>query len=134
MYSRTHLLAPQFCPMKINRADRKSQVSQCLGFCTADFWSSLAYESAEQKPKHCLTPDLLSALKIKHKTSISPTCISDLRSRPTDADRILWLLFPFSVAAAAADSLRFLLGLGKSLLGATIEVDLSVFGLQEKGL
>ena len=109
----------------------------------------MAYESAEQKPKHCLTPDLLSALKIKHKTYCpyihgpyqvafrlicTPTCISDLRSRPTDADRILWLLFPFSVAAAAADSLRFLLGLGKSLLGATIEVDLSVFGLQEKGL
>ena len=39
----------------INRAHRKSQVMQCLGFCTANFWSSLAYASAEQKPKHCLT-------------------------------------------------------------------------------
>ena len=39
----------------ITRADRKSKVGQCLGFCTADFWSSLAYESAEQKLKHCLT-------------------------------------------------------------------------------
>ena len=37
------------------RADRKSQVRQCLGFCTTDFWYSLAYESAEQKPKQCLT-------------------------------------------------------------------------------
>ena len=36
-------------------ADRKSQVWQCLGFCTADFWSSLASESAAQKPKYCLT-------------------------------------------------------------------------------
>ena len=33
------------------RADRKSQVRQCLSFCTADFWSLLAYKSAEQ-PKH----------------------------------------------------------------------------------
>ena len=41
------------------RADRKSQVRQCLGFCTAAIWSSLAYESAEQKPKHCLTPGFL---------------------------------------------------------------------------
>ena len=30
------------------RADRKSQVRQCLGVCKADFWSSLVYESAEQ--------------------------------------------------------------------------------------
>ena len=48
------------------RADRKShaQVRQCLGFCRADFWSSLAYASAEQKPKHCLTWDFLSALNM----------------------------------------------------------------------
>ena len=26
-----------------------------LGFCIADFLSSLAYDSAEQKPKYCLT-------------------------------------------------------------------------------
>ena len=25
-----------------------------------DFWSSLAYESAEQKPQHCLTPGFLN--------------------------------------------------------------------------
>ena len=31
----------------ICRPDRKSQARKCLGFCTADFWSS--YESAEQK-------------------------------------------------------------------------------------
>ena len=30
------------------RADRKSQVRKCFGFCTADFGSLLAYESAEQ--------------------------------------------------------------------------------------
>ena len=57
------------------------------------------------------------------------TCISDLRSLPTDAERILWLLFPFN-----ADSLRFLLGLDKSLLGVVVtpmEVDLSVFGLEK---
>ena len=35
-----------------------------LGFCTADFWPALAYESAKQKPKHCLTWDFLSALII----------------------------------------------------------------------
>ena len=35
----------------INRADRKSQFRQCLGFCTADFMSLLAYESAKQKPQ-----------------------------------------------------------------------------------
>ena len=39
----------------MSRADRKSQVSQCLGFCRADFWSLLAYKSAKQKPEHCLT-------------------------------------------------------------------------------
>ena len=38
-----------------SRAVRKSQVRQCLGRCTAAFWSLLVYESAEQKPKHCLT-------------------------------------------------------------------------------
>ena len=31
------------------RAVRKSQVRECLGFCTADFWSSLVYKSAEQE-------------------------------------------------------------------------------------
>ena len=46
----------------MDRAVRKSQVRQCLGFCTADFGSSLVYESAEQKPKHCLTSDFPSAL------------------------------------------------------------------------
>ena len=34
---------------------KKEQVRQCLDFCTADFWSLLVYESAEQKPKHCLS-------------------------------------------------------------------------------
>ena len=47
----------------IIRADGKSQVRQCLGFCAADFLSLLTYESAEEKPKHCQTWDFLSALK-----------------------------------------------------------------------
>ena len=37
------------------RGSEKSQVRQCLDFCTAYFQSSLACESAGQKPKHCLT-------------------------------------------------------------------------------
>ena len=41
---------------------RNPGVWQCLGFCTADFWSLLANESAEQKPKHCLTPGFLIPL------------------------------------------------------------------------
>ena len=53
----------------ISRGDRKSQVRQCLDFCTADSWSSLAYESAEQKPKHCLSCDLISALIIYVRTT-----------------------------------------------------------------
>ena len=32
----------------MTRADEKSQVRQCLGFCTADCWSLLAYELAKQ--------------------------------------------------------------------------------------
>ena len=39
----------------ICRGSDKSQVRQCLDFCTADFWYSLAYESVKQYPKHCLT-------------------------------------------------------------------------------
>ena len=38
-----------------------SQVRKCLGFCIADFLSLLAYESADQNPKYCLTWDFLSA-------------------------------------------------------------------------
>ena len=55
----------------INRADRKSQVRQCFCFCTGDFWSLLAYESAEQNLKHCLTSDFLTALvnKVSNTTS-----------------------------------------------------------------
>ena len=37
------------------RTDRKSQVRQCLGFCTADLWPPLVYELAEQIPKYFLT-------------------------------------------------------------------------------
>ena len=57
------------------RTDRESQVRQSLGFCTADFWPALAYESAE--PKYCLTWDFLSALvRIK---SFSKTRLTHLR-------------------------------------------------------
>ena len=53
----------------MSRADRKSQVRQCLDFCTPDFWSLFAYESAEEKPKHCLTWDFLSALLMSYLVS-----------------------------------------------------------------
>ena len=39
----------------IARADRKSQVWKCLGFCSADSWANKDKKSAVQKPKHCLT-------------------------------------------------------------------------------
>ena len=48
----------------IARGIRNPGVRQCLGFCSGDFWSSLAYESAEQKPKHCLTPGFLIPLMV----------------------------------------------------------------------
>ena len=51
----------------ISRGIRNPGVRQCLGFCTADFWSSLAYESAEQKPKHCLTQGFLIPLFIRKR-------------------------------------------------------------------
>ena len=56
-YARDHSVQDglEFVVRSVTRGDRKSQIKQCLGFCTADFWSSLTYESAEQKPKHCLT-------------------------------------------------------------------------------
>ena len=44
------------------RGIRNPGVGQCLGFCTADLWSSLAYESAKQKPKHCINPGFLIPL------------------------------------------------------------------------
>jgi len=44
------------------RGSEKSQVRQCLDFCTAYFQSSLACESAGQKPKHCLTWDFSQPL------------------------------------------------------------------------
>ena len=39
----------------ISRGSEKSQIRQYLGFCTAEFWPLLVYESAVQKPKHCPT-------------------------------------------------------------------------------
>ena len=72
-------------PPHINRADRKSQVRQCLCFCTADFCISFAYKSAEQKRKHCLTWDFLSAPHIK-QGFLSPACgETDMHSRQTQS-------------------------------------------------
>ena len=51
----------------MSRGIRNPGVGKCLGFCTTDLWSSLAYESAEQKPKHCLTPGFLIPLIIGHR-------------------------------------------------------------------
>ena len=55
------------------RGIRNPGVGQCLGFCTADLWSSLAYESAEQKPKHCLNPGFLIPLVTMPRCSIKRT-------------------------------------------------------------
>ena len=38
-----------------DRADRESQVRQCLGFCSADSQANEDKKSAVQKPKHCLS-------------------------------------------------------------------------------
>ena len=43
---------------------RNPGVRQCLDFFTADFLSSIAYESAEQKPRHCPTTGFLIPLCI----------------------------------------------------------------------
>ena len=53
-----------------NRAE--SRVRECLGFGTTDFWFSLAYESAEQKPKHWLTWDFSSALSTSVLSALFP--------------------------------------------------------------
>ena len=39
----------------IPRGSKKSQVRQCLGFCTADSYTNKNKKSAVQKPKHYLT-------------------------------------------------------------------------------
>ena len=46
----------------ITRADRKSQVRQCLGFYTADSWTKKDQKSAVLKPKYCPAWDFLPAL------------------------------------------------------------------------
>ena len=58
IFSKTRAKLRKYSIMSlISRADRKSQVRKCLGFCTSKFLSSLAYESAKQKQKHYLTWD-----------------------------------------------------------------------------
>ena len=56
-------------PMK--RGSKKGQVRQCLGFCTSDFRSLLVYESAVNKPKHCLTCSFLHPLPMTDELSFS---------------------------------------------------------------
>ena len=65
MYSKQSLFRQL---LVVIRGIRNPGVRQCLGFCTADFWSSLAYESAVQKPKHCLTPGFLIPLVVMTKS------------------------------------------------------------------
>ena len=59
----------------LSRVSGILELGNALGFCTAGFLSSLAYQSAEQKtqtpinqlnkkPKHCLTPGFLIPLGI----------------------------------------------------------------------
>ena len=48
----------------MNRADRNPGVRQCLGFCTADFLSSLAYDSAE---KTQTLPNLRLSISSEHE-------------------------------------------------------------------
>ena len=67
-------------PFVTGRADRKPQVRQCLGFSTADFLSSLPYESAEQKPKHFQTSDFPSAVVTRPSRSISRATSTFFRS------------------------------------------------------
>ena len=54
------------------RADWKSQVRDCLDFCTAEFLSLFAYESAEQKPNHCPTWDILLLCYLSRSITINP--------------------------------------------------------------
>ena len=57
-----------------NKGCKKEQVRQCLGFCTADFWSLLVYESAVQKSKHCLTCTFLHPSTINKVAVIPASC------------------------------------------------------------
>ena len=48
----------------------KSQVSQCLGFCSADSNANEDQKSVVQRPKHCLTWDFLSSLTIRSHSGV----------------------------------------------------------------
>ena len=76
-----------------SRGIRNPGVRQCLGFCTAVFLSSLAYESADKKPKHCLTPGFLIVTDTSGTTKRFPVHkISNLT-----------LQFTFKISIAAND-------------------------------
>ena len=93
----------------ISRADRKSQVRQCLGFCIAELWSPLAYESAEQKLKHCLTWDFLSALIL----TVLPFAV-DSPFRTKEGSRVTlstsWRIMTSSLSSSSAEGI-WILGL-----------------------
>ena len=76
----------------MNRGISNPGVRQCLGFCTAEFWSSLAYESAEQKPKHCLTPGFLMPLVMKN--SQASGLLSEKLTQPHEpASKPAWTIW-----------------------------------------
>ena len=91
-----------FFDSPIDRADRKSQVRQCLDLCTAVFCSLLAYESAEQKPKHFLTWDFLSALPITSKFALKDEV--EMYHRSAEIERMMFAFgdAPRALTASAA--------------------------------
>ena len=72
-------------------------------FCTADFWSSCAYESAEQKPKHCLTWDFLSALHM-YSVKREPHILLLFRSKWAQKLPCRWT--PTATSSSRASSTR----------------------------
>ena len=66
----------QYENFRMSRGIRNPGVRQCLGFSTSEFWSSSAYESAEQKPKHCLTTGFLIPLKMRQTIKVATTPVA----------------------------------------------------------
>ena len=68
--------------IQASRADRKSQVRQCLGFCTADFCSPLPMNQLLQKSQHCLAWDFSLPQKMIINTPLLlPVAKLPIRSR-----------------------------------------------------
>ena len=70
---RYHLFAADHPQLQCN-------IWQYFGFCTADFRSWLVYESAFQKPTHCLTCSFLHPL-VRTTGSLTTSTLSRPRSR-----------------------------------------------------